>query len=69
MPDTSSCTCDDVHTLAICDEVGVRLRALLDRSMTPPPPGILALLLQLQLRELETAVMERRPADDLALAS
>jgi hypothetical protein len=52
MLDPSSCTCSEVHTRAICDEVGERLRILLDRSQTPPPQKILALLLRLQLSEL-----------------
>jgi hypothetical protein len=69
MPDLSSCTCSDVHTLAICDEVGERLRVLLDRSQTPPPPRIQALLLQFQLRELKATATERRLTDDLAVAS
>ena len=63
----SSCTLSDVHARAICDEVGERLRVLLDRSQTPPPPRILALLLQLQLSELKTTATE--PVSDLAVAS
>ena len=55
MPDPSSCTCSEVHTRAICDEVGERLRILLDRSQTPPSQKILALLLRLQLSELKAA--------------
>jgi hypothetical protein len=53
MPDLSSCICSDDHTRAICDEVGERLRILLDRTQTPTPPKLLALLLQLQLQELK----------------
>ena len=60
MPDPGSCTLSDVHTRAICDEVGERLRILLDRSQTPPPPRILSLLLLLQLSELKTPDAERR---------
>lgn len=55
MSDSSSCTCNEVHTRAICDEIGERLRTVLDRSQTPPPPKILALLLRLQLSELKAA--------------
>jgi hypothetical protein len=55
MPDSSSCTSDELHTRAICDEIGERLRTMLDRSQTPPPPKILALLLRLQLSELKAA--------------
>jgi hypothetical protein len=70
MPDPSSCTFSDVHTRAICDEVGDRLRFLLDRSQTPPPPGIQALLLQLQLSEMKAPALEQRPhsAHDIAAA-
>jgi hypothetical protein len=57
MPDSSSCSCSEVHTRAICDEVGERLRILLDRSQTPPPPEILALLLRLQLSELKAPAL------------
>jgi hypothetical protein len=53
MPDISSCTCTEVHTRAICEEMGERLRVLLDRTQTPPPPKLLALLLRLQLSELK----------------
>jgi hypothetical protein len=67
MPDQSSCTFSEVHTRAICDEVGDRLRFLLDRSQTPPPPRILTLLLQLQLSELRAPAAS--PAGDLAIAS
>jgi hypothetical protein len=55
MSDSSSCTCSEIHTRAICDEVGERLRILLDQSQTPPPPQLLALLLKLQLSELKAA--------------
>jgi hypothetical protein len=70
MPDPGSCTCSDVHPRAICDEVGDRLRFLLDRSQTPPPPRMLALLLQLQLSELKGPALEQRPysAYDIAAA-
>jgi hypothetical protein len=67
MPDQSSCTFSEVHTRAICHEVGDRLRFLLDRSQTPPPPRMLALLLQLQLSELRAPAAD--PAGDLAIAS
>jgi hypothetical protein len=55
MPDASYCTCSDVHIRAICDEVGDRLRILLDRSHTPPPHKMQILLLQLRSSELEQA--------------
>ena len=66
MPDLSSCTCSDVHTLAICEEVGERLRALLDRSQEPPSLRIQSLLLQFQLREMKAAAAEHRLTDDVA---
>ena len=55
MLDRSPCACNEVHTRAICDEVGERLRILLDRTQTPTPPRLLALLLRLQLNELQAA--------------
>ena len=67
MAEPSDCTCSDVHTRAICDEVGERLRVLLDRSQTPPPPRMLALLLQLQLAEMKTPVAVR-PSQASAVA-
>jgi hypothetical protein len=54
MPNPSSCTCSEVHTRAIYEEVGERLRICCDQSQTPPSPKILALLLRLQLSELNT---------------
>jgi hypothetical protein len=53
MPDPGPRTCSEIHTRAICDEVGERLRFLLDRSETPVPQRLLALLLRLQLNELK----------------
>lgn len=53
MPDTSSCSYSEVHARAICDEVGERLRILLDQTQTPTPPRLLALLLRFQLHELQ----------------
>jgi hypothetical protein len=57
MADPSSCTSSGVHTRAICEEVGERLRISIDRSQTPPPPRILALLLKLQLSELNAPAL------------
>lgn len=53
MADTSFCSDSDVHARAICDEVGERLRILLDRTQTPTPPRLLAQLLRFQLHELQ----------------
>lgn len=53
MPETSFYSCGDVHARAICDEVGERLRILLDQTQTPTPPSLLALLLRFQLQELQ----------------
>ena len=50
MPDTSSCSCSEVHARAICDEVGERFN---DRTQTPTLPRISALLLQFQLHEFQ----------------
>jgi len=40
------------HCRAICDEVGERLRQYLDGSSTAPSQRIVALLRELELREL-----------------
>ena len=69
MPDPASCTCSDVHARAICDEVGERLRPLLDRTQTPPPPRIQALLLRLQLNELREPERRSYSPGDIAAAS
>lgn len=53
MPDRSPCVCNEVHTRTICDEVDGRLRIFLDRTQTATPPRLLALLLRLQLNELQ----------------
>jgi hypothetical protein len=58
MSDPTVCTCSDVHTRAICDEIGERLRILLDRSETPPSQKILTLLLRLQLSELKGSPLD-----------
>jgi len=58
MPNPNASTCSDVHARAICDEVGERLRILLDRSEAPPPQKILSFLLQLQLSELSAPERE-----------
>jgi len=58
MPDSSSCAVSEIHTRAICDEIGERLRFTLDRTQASPPPRILALLLQLQLAELKAPLAE-----------
>ena len=63
MSDRNSCVCE-VHARAICHEVGERLRVLLDRTQTPTPPKLLALLLRLQLNELNSVYSvsaEERP--------
>lgn len=51
-------TFNEVHTRAICDEVGERLRIMLDRSQTPAPPRIQALLLQLQLADMKASASD-----------
>jgi hypothetical protein len=58
MSDPSSCAISDLHTRAICDEVGQRLRILLERSQTAPPQKMLDLLLRLQLSELKLPALD-----------
>ena len=43
---------DSSHCRAICDEIGWRLRIMLDREATPLPPRLQALLLRLAAQEL-----------------
>lgn len=43
---------DSSHCRAICDEIGWRLRIMLDRETTPLPPRLQALLLRLAAQEL-----------------
>ena len=69
MPDSRSCTSNELHTRAICDEIGERLRIMLDRSQTPPPPKMLALLLQLQLNELKAAALASKRQSQVSTAA
>ena len=43
---------DPTHCRAICDEIGARLRHVLDREATSMPPRLQALLLRLAAQEL-----------------
>jgi hypothetical protein len=69
MPDPGSCTSSEIHTRAICDEVGERLRFLLDRSETPVPQRLLALLLRLQLNELKEPAISPDRASQASTAA
>jgi hypothetical protein len=57
MSDPGPSTVSEVHSRAICDEIGERLRVFLDRSQTPTPPKLQVLLLRLQLSELKAGTL------------
>jgi hypothetical protein len=70
MPNPGSYSRCENHYRAICDEVGERLRVfLLDRSDTPAPPRIQALLLRLQLNELKEPVPSTDRASQASTAA
>jgi len=68
-PDPSSCAIGDLHTRAICDEVGERLRMLLDQSQTPPPQKLRDLLLRLELSELSAPVLDAQRHSSVSAAA
>jgi hypothetical protein len=43
---------DSSHCRAICDEIGERLRMVLDREATPLPPRLQSLMLRLVAQDL-----------------
>ncbi|TKW77670.1 MAG: hypothetical protein DI543_14475 [Bradyrhizobium icense] len=46
---------DSSHSRAICDEIGARLRIILDREAMPMPPRLQVLLLRLAAQELSAS--------------
>lgn len=46
---------ESLHCRAICDEIGERLRIVLDREMTALPPRLQVLMLRLAAQELADA--------------
>jgi hypothetical protein len=56
---------DSSHCRAICDEVGARLRVILDREATPMPPRLQSLLLRLAAQELSESPSIAPSLDDM----
>jgi len=46
---------DSTHCRAICDEIGARLRVILDRETTAMPPRLQVLMLRLAAQELSAS--------------
>ena len=57
---------DPTHCRAICDEIGARLRVMLDREATPMPPRLQALLLRLAAQELSASPSIAPSLDEMA---
>jgi hypothetical protein len=56
---------DSSHCQAICDEIGARLRIMLDREATTLPPRLQALLLRLAAQELSASPSIAPSLDDM----
>ena len=56
---------DPSHCRAICDEIGARLRVILDREATPMPPRLQSLLLRLAAQELSASPSIAPSLDDM----
>ena len=57
---------DSSHSRAICDEIGARLRVMLDREATPMRPRLQALLLRLAAQELSASPSIAPSLDEMA---
>jgi len=56
---------DSTHCRAICDEIGERLRILLDRDTTALPPRLQVLMLRLAAQELAASPSIAPSIDDM----
>ena len=56
---------DSSHCRAICDEIGERLRMVLDREATPLPPRLQSLMLRLVAQDLVQAPSIAPAIDDM----
>jgi hypothetical protein len=59
---------DSTHCRAICDEIGERLRVILDRETTALPPRLQVLMLRLAAQDLAgspSIVPSIEPAEDI----
>ena len=57
---------DSAHCRAICDEIGERLRIMLDREMTALPPRLQVLMLRLAAQDLAGSLSISLPVDEPA---
>ena len=57
---------DPTHCRAICDEIGERLRAVLDREATALPPRLQALMLRLAAQDLAGSLSPSSSVDHVA---
>jgi hypothetical protein len=55
MGDRNELQLDSSHCRAICDEIGARLRVILDRETTTMPPRLQVLMLRLAAQELSAS--------------
>lgn len=58
---------DSEHCRAICDEIGERLRIMLDREATPLPPRLQVLMLKLAAQELGGSPSIAPSIDEMAM--
>jgi hypothetical protein len=56
---------DSTHCRAICDEIGERLRMILDREAEPLPPRLQSLMLRLIAQDLAQAPSIAPAIDDM----
>jgi len=56
---------DSSHCRAICDEIGERLRMILDREAAPLPPRLQSLMLRLVAQDLVQAPSIAPAIDDI----
>ena len=56
---------DSAHCGAICDEIGYRLRIMLDREATALPPRLQALMLRLAAQDLARSLSIAADIDDM----
>jgi hypothetical protein len=59
---------DSLHCRAICEEIGDRLRIMLDREATPLPPRLQVLMLRLAAQELAESPSIAPSIADMAAA-
>jgi hypothetical protein len=65
MSDRNELQLDSTHCRAICDEIGARLRIILDREATTLPPRLQVLLLRLAAQELSASPSIAPSLDDM----